>query len=90
MRSSTRPATCRGSSGKSAALLRRGSTTTFVSSVSVYAPQPGPIDEASPVATLADTTVEDIGEGRYGPLKALSERPPPMRPVAARSLSGRG
>ena len=45
----------------------------FVSSVSVYAPQPGPLDESSPVAALADTTVEDIGEGRYGALKALSE-----------------
>jgi 2'-hydroxyisoflavone reductase len=45
----------------------------FVSSVSAYAPQPGPIDESSPVATLDDPTVEDLGEGRYGALKALSE-----------------
>lgn len=44
----------------------------FVSSVSVYAPGPAP-DESSPVATLEDPTVEDIGGGNYGALKALCE-----------------
>ncbi len=45
----------------------------FVSSVSVYAPGPPPIDESAAVATLADPTVEDIGDGNYGALKALCE-----------------
>jgi 2'-hydroxyisoflavone reductase len=44
----------------------------FVSSVSVYAPGPAP-DESAPVATLSDPTVEDIGGGNYGALKALCE-----------------
>jgi len=60
--------------GASAALLApRIGHYCFVSSVSAYAAQPGPIDEGSPVATLDDPTVEDLGEGRYGALKALSE-----------------
>jgi 2'-hydroxyisoflavone reductase len=45
----------------------------FVSSVSVYAPGPAPVDESAAVATLADPTVEDIGGGNYGGLKALCE-----------------
>src|SRR5262249_32517423 len=48
----------------------------FISSVSVYADFNGPVDESSPVATLADETVEEMGEEyeNYGPLKALCER----------------
>jgi 2'-hydroxyisoflavone reductase len=46
----------------------------FVSSISVYAePLPRGVDENAPVAKLDDPTVEDIGEGRYGGLKALCE-----------------
>jgi 2'-hydroxyisoflavone reductase len=60
--------------GEAAALLApRVGHYCFISSVSVYAPQPGPIDETSTVATLDDPTVEDLGEGRYGALKALCE-----------------
>ena len=59
--------------GASATLLApRIGHYCFVSSVSVYAPGPAP-DESSPVATLADPTVEDIGDGNYGALKALCE-----------------
>ncbi len=48
----------------------------FVSSISVYADFSGPVDESSPVGTLADETVEEMGEEyeNYGPLKALCER----------------
>jgi 2'-hydroxyisoflavone reductase len=60
--------------GASAALLApRIAHYCFVSSLSVYAPGPPPIDESAAVATLSDPAVEDIGEGRYGALKALSE-----------------
>ena len=60
--------------GASATLLApRIGHYCFVSSVSVYAPGPAP-DESSPVATLDDPTVEDIGGGNYGALKALCER----------------
>ncbi len=45
---------------------------TFVSTVSVYADLSGPIDEDSPLASLADETEEVTGE-TYGPLKALCE-----------------
>jgi 2'-hydroxyisoflavone reductase len=51
--------------------------------VSAYAPQPGPLDESSALATLDDPTIEDIGEGRYGALKALSET------AAAEATGGR-
>ena len=60
--------------GAAAALLApRVDHYCFVSSVSVYAPGPAPVRETAAVATLSDPTVEDIGEGRYGALKALSE-----------------
>jgi 2'-hydroxyisoflavone reductase len=47
----------------------------FVSSISVYADLGRPVDESSPVGTLADETVEEMGEEHenYGPLKALCE-----------------
>ena len=46
----------------------------FVSSISVYAePIPCGVDETGPVAKLANPTVEDIGGGNYGGLKALCE-----------------
>jgi len=46
----------------------------YISSISVYAePIPRGVDEAGNVATLADPTVEDIGGGNYGGLKALCE-----------------
>ena len=46
----------------------------FVSSISVYAePMRRGFDESAPVAKLADPTVEDIGGGNYGGLKALCE-----------------
>lgn len=47
---------------------------TFVSTISVYGDigRPG-VDEESPVAELADTSLEEINEKTYGPLKALCE-----------------
>src|SRR5215813_12423238 len=46
----------------------------FVSSISAYAePLPHGVDETAPLARLADPTVEDIGGGSYGGLKALCE-----------------
>lgn len=49
---------------------------SFVSSISVYAGWPAisRIGEESPVATLADPTVEEVGGETYGPLKALCEQ----------------
>jgi len=46
----------------------------FISSISVYAStaQPG-IEEDGTVGKLADESVEEIGGGNYGPLKALCE-----------------
>jgi 2'-hydroxyisoflavone reductase len=48
---------------------------TFISSISVYADfsKPG-IDESFPVGTLQDTTVEEVTNETYGPLKALCEQ----------------
>ena len=47
----------------------------FVSSISVYRePLPPSYDEAAPVRTLEDPTVEEITEESYGGLKALCER----------------
>jgi len=46
----------------------------FISSISVYASLAEPATEDSPVGTLRDETVEDIGNGNYGPLKALCEK----------------
>ena len=45
----------------------------FVSSISVYASFAGPMTEDSPVATLADPSTEEVGEGTYGALKAACE-----------------
>jgi 2'-hydroxyisoflavone reductase len=48
---------------------------TFISTMSVYAePLAVGRDEAGPVGTLADETVEEITGETYGPLKALCER----------------
>lgn len=47
----------------------------FVSTESVYAePLPPRVTEESPLATMADTTVESITWETYGPLKVLCER----------------
>ncbi|HUI61618.1 MAG TPA: NAD-dependent epimerase/dehydratase family protein [Steroidobacteraceae bacterium] len=46
----------------------------FISSISVYASLAQPATEDSPVGTIPDETVEDIGGGNYGPLKALCEK----------------
>ena len=46
----------------------------FVSSVSAYADLSRPVDEAAPLAAIADESVEEIDGATYGPLKALSER----------------
>src|SRR5918912_126437 len=46
----------------------------FVSSMSVYADFGGPNDEDSPLATIADETVEEVTGETYGALKALCER----------------
>ncbi len=54
----------------------------FVSSVSVYAPQPGPIDESCALLTMPDTTDETVDE-HYGALKALCER------AATEAMDGR-
>ena len=48
---------------------------TFISSLSVYAdPLPSGADEAAPLATITDETVEEITGETYGALKALCER----------------
>lgn len=49
---------------------------TFISSVSVYADMSTGPDEDSPVRTLEDETVEELGDEYqyYGPLKALCEQ----------------
>ena len=62
---------------QSAELLRdRVAHYTFVSSISVYADLSRPVSEDSPLATLADETVEEMGAEyeNYGGLKALCER----------------
>ena len=47
----------------------------FISTVSVYADFDAVgIDEDYPLGAIEDETIEDIGEGRYGPLKALCEK----------------
>jgi 2'-hydroxyisoflavone reductase len=56
------------------ALVGRADRYLFVSSISAYAePLPRGVDEEAPLARLADPTVEDIGGGNYGGLKALCE-----------------
>ena len=46
----------------------------FVSTVSVYASFTSDIDERSPLATIADETVEQVTNETYGALKALCEK----------------
>ena len=56
------------------ALAGRAQRYLFVSSISAYAePLPRGVNEEAPLARLADPTVEDIGGGNYGGLKALCE-----------------
>lgn len=58
----------------------------FVSTISVYAhlgETNDPVDEASPVGTLDDPTVETVDGRTYGPLKALCEQ------VVTETLPGR-
>lgn len=54
----------------------------FVSSISVYADSREPIDETSPVETLADEKSEDV-RAHYGALKVLCEK------AAERAMPGR-
>jgi 2'-hydroxyisoflavone reductase len=46
----------------------------YVSSISAYASFATPADESSPLATMADPSIEKITETTYGPLKALCEK----------------
>jgi len=68
----------------SADLLASGTAHyVFVSSISVYSSFARPNDERSPVATIADPTVEKVTGETYGALKALSEQ------AAEKSMPGR-
>jgi 2'-hydroxyisoflavone reductase len=55
----------------------------FISSISVYASFAKANDESSPLATIADPTVEKVTGETYGALKALSEQ------AAEKSMPGR-
>jgi 2'-hydroxyisoflavone reductase len=56
----------------------------FLSSTSVYADFKTPgMQEDAPVATLEDATIEEVGNGNYGALKALCEQ------AVAQSMPGR-
>lgn len=57
-----------------AALKGKAKHYVFVSSVSVYKDMSVPLNEDSPLATLADPTIEKITEGSYGGLKVLCEQ----------------
>jgi 2'-hydroxyisoflavone reductase len=46
----------------------------FISTISVYAGNAGPNSESSPLARIADETVEKVDGETYGPLKALCEQ----------------
>jgi 2'-hydroxyisoflavone reductase len=46
----------------------------YISSISAYASFAKPIDEDSPLGTLADESTEKVTETTYGPLKALCEK----------------
>ena len=46
----------------------------FISTVAVYADIHNATDEDSPLATMADETIEEINRETYGPLKALCEK----------------
>ncbi len=67
------------------ALKDRGDRYLFISTISVYASfvEPG-LTETSPLATLADDTVEEITGETYGGLKVLCEE------VVTRSFGERG
>jgi 2'-hydroxyisoflavone reductase len=56
-------------------LAGRTERYTFISSVSVYADLSTPADESSPVGTMEDEAIEEMGDEfqHYGPLKALCE-----------------
>ncbi|HOU41349.1 MAG TPA: epimerase [Promineifilum sp.] len=57
---------------------------TFISTMSVYAePLAEGTDEAAPVGTIPDESIEEITGGSYGPLKALCER------AATEAMDGR-
>ena len=57
---------------------------TFISTMSVYAePLAEGTDEAAPVGTIPDESIEEISGGSYGPLKALCER------AATEAMDGR-
>lgn len=55
----------------------------FISTISVYASNARPNTEESPIARIADETVEKADGAAYGPLKALCEQ------AAERALPGR-
>ena len=56
------------------ALGERGGQYTYISSMSVYAPPPGPgLTEDSALVELADPTVEQVTDETYGGLKVLCE-----------------
>jgi 2'-hydroxyisoflavone reductase len=70
--------------GLSAALLAPNVRQyLFISSVSVYASFATPANEDSPLARLADASIEKVDANTYGPLKALCEQ------AAAAALPGR-
>jgi 2'-hydroxyisoflavone reductase len=46
----------------------------YISTVAVYADFSKPIDEDSPLATIADESIEEVNRQTYGPLKALCEK----------------
>jgi 2'-hydroxyisoflavone reductase len=70
-------------------LTERADHYTFVSSESAYASHAEPDqNETAPVGTLEDTSVEEITEDTYGPLKALCEQEVD-RAFPDRSLSAR-
>ncbi len=46
----------------------------YISTISVYDISAAPITEDSPLATMADETVEEVTSETYGPMKALCEQ----------------
>lgn len=69
---------------RSASLLAgRADNYQIISTISVYARNDAPNSEDSPLATLADPTVETVDGETYGGLKALCER------AAERAMPGR-
>ncbi len=55
-------------------LASRAAHYVFVSSISAYADFSAPLDEASPLATIEDESIEEVTNETYGPLKALCEK----------------